>query len=244
MDFFQGSSPPNFIPFCLDKQHSRNDATPDPGSNTNPASSKACSPPHFPPLKASTNQTQARVLNSPHSMDSNVDVTAYATEMAQRMKAAQCATGPEVLGTVRDEAELGCSPKSTLRIQSSDQIRKSTPTPPDQSILGAVSISQLESVLRIVSTSHTEFPELQFTPGTSKETSVASFLQQKEDASSSLCDPSPLPEDTGQVRNLGAYSEGDKTGDAQSLHVPIRALTEVMKLELRVATQANQDRLK
>ena len=35
MDFFEGSSPPNFIPFCLDKYRSENDQTPDPGSTAN-----------------------------------------------------------------------------------------------------------------------------------------------------------------------------------------------------------------
>ena len=102
----------------------------------------------FFPLKASTNQTQARVLNSLHITNSNVDITAYATEMAQRMELAQSATEPEVLGTVRDVPELGCHPNSTPIQSSSGPIRTSTPTPRDQSTMGAyLSLNRSSEVL-------------------------------------------------------------------------------------------------
>ena len=83
MDFFQGSAPPKFIPFCLDQQHSQKDSIPNLETKTNPTSNKVSSPPASHPLRASNSQTLAEVLNSPHSTDSNVDVTAaHATEMA------------------------------------------------------------------------------------------------------------------------------------------------------------------
>ena len=84
-------------------------------------------------------------------------------------------------------------------------MRTSTPTPRDQNTTGVVSLSQLESILRIAGTSHAEFPELQPASDTSKEALVASFLQPEEHASSSSCDPPPLPGGTTQARILGEF---------------------------------------
>ena len=89
MDFLQESSPPNFIPFYLDKHHSQNDQTPDLGSTTSPAPGKVCTPTPFPPIKASSSRTQVRATDSPFRTDSNVDVTTYASEIVQRMEGAQ-----------------------------------------------------------------------------------------------------------------------------------------------------------
>ena len=141
MDFFQGSSPPNFIPFCLDEQHSQNDSTPNPETNTNPTSNKVSSPPTFPPLRASTSQTLAKVLNSPHSTDSNVDVTAHATEMAPRMELAQTSTEPETQEVVKEEPEMDCPWNETATQSSCGQIRTSTPVPLDQSTLETMSLT-------------------------------------------------------------------------------------------------------
>ena len=71
-------------------------------------------------------------------------------------------------------------------------------------------------MLKIVTASQSTFHELpvQFTSDFLEETSVAPFLQQEEDASSSLCDPPSLPGGAIQVRNQGDYSEGDKTSQA------------------------------
>ena len=93
--FFQGSSPPNFISFCLanqpgdDQQTQTNSAADIPdqhtqttvsvGTSTNVRGSQL-SPPPFPPI---------RPPRSPSSTDSNVDVTSYADEKLQLLEQAQ-----------------------------------------------------------------------------------------------------------------------------------------------------------
>ena len=95
-------------------------------------------------------------------------------------------------------------------------MRTSLPTPPDQVTTSLVSLSQFESTLEIFITSHTKFPELQRASETSKETSVASFLQPEEDTTSLLCDTPSLPGGVTQVRFLEDYSEGEKSGEGSS----------------------------
>ena len=88
MDFFQGRSPPNYIPFCLDEPLAENDQIPESSPNPSPSQPKAYSPPPFPPLTASSSQLQIGTAASPFSLDSNVDVTAYADELVQRKEGA------------------------------------------------------------------------------------------------------------------------------------------------------------
>ena len=86
MDFFQGSSPPNFISFCLanqsgdDPQVQANTSADIPSEHVLTTTSAGMSnvvrgpqpsPPPFPP---------SRPPRSPSSPDSDVDVTAYADE--------------------------------------------------------------------------------------------------------------------------------------------------------------------
>ena len=102
MDFFQGSLPPNFIPFCLDNQnadehqfqtnHSQS-SIPVPVLRATP--NPVPSPPPFPPIRAVLSQTLQMVADSPFSSESNVDVTAYADEVVQRMEASQRLTGTD-----------------------------------------------------------------------------------------------------------------------------------------------------
>ena len=101
MDFFQGSSPPNYISFCLENQNldeaqiqlntvmgspAESAQTSLPRSVPNVTQVPVPSPHSFPPNRASFNQAQLFASNSPFSTDSNVDVTAYATKMVQRME--------------------------------------------------------------------------------------------------------------------------------------------------------------
>ena len=95
MDFFQGSSPPNFISFCLanqpgdDTQTQANSAADISNQHTQPTASVGVSnnarepqlsPPPFPPIKPP---------KSPSSTDSNVDVFFYADEKVQLLEQAQ-----------------------------------------------------------------------------------------------------------------------------------------------------------
>ena len=95
MDSFQGSIPPNFIPFSLDKQSTVNELTPEPGPSDSPTPSKVCSPPPFPPInitstgpsiQKSTDPTPVPPLRSPASADSDTDITLFAEEVVQLME--------------------------------------------------------------------------------------------------------------------------------------------------------------
>ena len=118
MDFFRGSSPPNFISFCLGNRNvdesqdqtntrignpteSSQSSVPVPASNFTPTS--ALSPPPFPPTRISLNLVQQVSADSPLSTDSNVEVTAYANEVVQRMEEAQLLTEEEAPNTARNE---------------------------------------------------------------------------------------------------------------------------------------------
>ena len=95
MDFFQGSSPPNFISFCLGNQNvdelqiqtitttnipAESAQTSVLVTTPNTARNPIPSPLPFPPI---------RPPRSPSSTDSNVDVTAYAEERVRLHQNAQ-----------------------------------------------------------------------------------------------------------------------------------------------------------
>ena len=101
MDFCQGSIPPKFISFCLDNQNvddhqpqtntavgnlagSSQSSIPVPVSRATP--NPVPSPPPFPPIRTALSQTTQMVADSPFSNESNIDVTAYAVEVVQRME--------------------------------------------------------------------------------------------------------------------------------------------------------------
>ena len=105
MDFFQGSSLPIFISFCLENQNVDADQTPfNTTENIHAQSEQTFDqssvlaanlaqdpiPTPLPHVRLVTFQDQ-NTTESPLSADSNVDVTAYATEMVQRMEASQVA---------------------------------------------------------------------------------------------------------------------------------------------------------
>ena len=87
MDFFQGSTPPNFISFCLDIQKPESQQIPDSSSNVISASVTVRSPPPFPPIMAPKSRS---------STDSNVDVTAYAEEKVRLHEEAQKLAGQQI----------------------------------------------------------------------------------------------------------------------------------------------------
>ena len=60
-----------------------------PSSVPNEAQVPVPSPPPFPPRRASSDQAHLLAFDSPFNTDSNVDVTAYATDMVQRTEKAQ-----------------------------------------------------------------------------------------------------------------------------------------------------------
>ena len=105
MDVFQRSSPPNSISFCLENQnvdkhqtptnttenlHAQSEQTLDQSSVLAANLAQVPIPSPLPHIRVVTFQDQ-NMTESPLSTDSNVDVTAYATEMVQRMEATKIA---------------------------------------------------------------------------------------------------------------------------------------------------------
>ena len=231
MDFFQGGLPPKFISFCLGNQNvdesqdrtntrigyptgSSQSSVPVPVSKITPAS--VISPPPFPPTRVSLNLAQQMAANSPLSTDSNVNVTAYANEVVQRMEEAQELTETESPNPVRNEAVTAQSQDVQETYQLPELVRASTPIPLDQSAAGIVSLSQLESTLTVAPISQADLPELQLATDMSHEMSGVSFLQSEGEATSSVNEPLPLPGGEIQPKVSGDYSDATQTEESVS----------------------------
>ena len=227
MDFFQGSSPPNFISFCLEHQ---NVDEPQVQSNTttgNPTGppqrpvpismpSSAPSPPPFPPVRAVLSQTMQMAVDSPFSNESNIDVTTYAEEMVQRMEISQSLI---VVDPARHDEEgpfTAQIPTAQATIPDPEFVRSSTPNPSNQTGATVVSLSQLESSLSVVPKTQADLPELQVNQDQTQEVSEASFLQSEENASSSVIEPPPLPGRNERAKASGEHSDTNQTLESAS----------------------------
>ena len=122
-----------------------------------------CIPPSFPLLVASSSQVQIDAVDSPFSLDSNVDVTAYANEMVQQMERAHTETVLEVVESTETDPEMGFSLNNTAVKSTSAPWRTSTPTFFDEIKEAPASLSQIESacsvlLLRLVYPNFPNFP--------------------------------------------------------------------------------------
>ena len=131
------------------------------------------------------------MTESPLSTDSNVDVTAYATEMVQRMEATLTAVPVEKTDGNGLAISSGMEDLPTPPLLEPRKTITATQTVqnPGQSS----SLSQLEPLLQIAEAALTEFPELQVTTTTSGEVAGSSFLQVEDNSSSTTSGPPPLP---------------------------------------------------
>ena len=171
MDFFQGSTPPNFISFRSGNQNTEEEQTPASVPNIQPAPIMMPSPPPFPPI---------RVPISLSSTDSNIDVTAYAGErvhvfeetqrLAALLSTERIAENPgkigESEGKVEEEIMESQGGTTVVLTGTSTQtepvpslVRTSTPTPGTTDTAPERNLTQLESGLRIATFSRTTLPE-------------------------------------------------------------------------------------
>ena len=231
MDFFQGSLPPNFIPFCLDNQNTdehqfQTNAAPvnlaEPSQSSIPipvlraTPNPVPSPPPFPPIRAVRSQAPQMAADSPFSSGSNVDVTAYADEVVQRMEVSRELIDTNLINPT-EKRPLTAQVQNTPNVTHvSEFVRTSTPTPPEQSGAEEVSLSLLESTLSVAPQTQSGFPELQLAQIQTHATSAVSFLQTDEDASSFVHEPPPLPGGTGQLKTPGDHSDTNHTMETTS----------------------------
>ena len=244
MDFFQGSSPPNFISFCLENQNNdesqiRNTTSsnnlaevpqrplpitmPRPRSDLIAPSSLSSSNILAMPTAAVTGGAQDTATPSPFSVDSDFDVTAYADEKvllferAQEQEERQIAKSSE-LGEQEVEESV---PEGSLTVgneirSSTLPFQTSTPTKDLPSESARLDLSQLEAGLTVAPSTQTELPELLTTRGNTTNMSAASFLHHETDESSSICDAPKLPTGVADIVYLDDITGTEEAGDTSS----------------------------
>ena len=221
MDFFQGSSPPNFISFRLDNQTGEESQTQTntpsdtpiesmpaaaPVSAPNVARGLVPSPPPFPPTRSlklsitSTNHPEVISSNNGGFRPLEKSLTPQQSEGQDEET-----TG----GVERQDSES--MPKDVLPVETTTAttsllFRTSTPT---QNLAGTseeLNLSQLETGLTIASSSRTVLPELLSVVVPAVEVSTPSFL----------CDVPRLPTGEAKVRFLDDSTGAEEAGDTSS----------------------------
>ena len=244
MDFFQGSSPPNFISFCLENQNIdesqiRNTTSSDnfteipqrpipitmPRSSPDPIVSSSPTPSTTIVMStaAVTEGVQDSVTPSPFSVDSDFDVTAYADEKvlllarAQEQEERQVAKSSGIGEQEIEESAPEDPPTVGGKPQPSTSLfQTSTPTKDLHSESAGLDLSQLEAGLTIAPSTQTELPELLTTCGTSANMSAVSFLQHETDEGSSICDAPKLPTGVTDIVYLDDVTGTEEAGDTSS----------------------------
>ena len=228
MDFYQGSTPLNFIPFCLGEQkveklpETANLQVPiDPVATPHPADSSHIS------------QTQG----SSGSAESDVDVIRFADDMVAIMEKTQVAnTKPSDELVDEDMQGFPTQPCCQGQDHTAPMVRSSTPVSDESPFINQTSISALGSGLRVVQSSRNSLQELIRISDTSAETSSVTAVQQEEDTASSVHDAPALPRLGHKVKFLVDPSESENTGvkASQTISSFIPRFLEVQNLAQRV----------
>ena len=145
MDFFQGSSPPNFISFCLENYPPEDETMPAGPPQTQPSATRDVLPEILAPASA---------FYSPQSVTSEVDVKSYAEAMVQHLESKQ-GTGQENQVAHGKEGELTTPEVLERRTDQSVPISRgaSTPIPVGETEDSHLSLTALESALVIATSS-------------------------------------------------------------------------------------------
>ena len=224
MDSFQGSIPLSFISFYLDNQTSET------GNTSNlPRVQQTTSHGDGAP----TEMNAAQPGTSPQSIESEVDVNAYAEAKMHEMEAerSKTLTQPPVENPISAILHTEVS-TGDLAPQALIPIRSSTPVPEDVVGTSQVSLNALESGLRVVDNPGSQLPEL--LPATTVDaiTDATEKFPENEDCESSVCEAPVLPIHEPKVRFLADLSEPEKTGgetssvDCPSLYGEIPGISE------------------
>ena len=211
MDFFQGSSPPNFISFCLENCPPEGET-----SSVDP-------PQLLPPTTGNAAQetpVAANALFSPQSITSEVDVNSYADAVVQRMETQQFASQENrAMGEVDKELESTEIPER--QTTQTDPIPRgtSTPIPIEEASDPHLDLTALESALVIATTSNSQYPELLTATKDNGNDLSRTALNSEEDNASSVYEVPALPNNEPKVRFLADLSEGEKTSEETSSFV-------------------------
>ena len=123
---------------------------------------------------------------------------------------------PELDGTQGPRGRKESTPLSSPNLAN-------TPFPPSEGVSLDSSLTQLESTLRVATTSRTQLPELLSAHDSSREQSDLSNSRSNEDNDSSIYEVPALPSGEAKVRFLADLSEAEKTAEEVS-HVDLPLL--------------------
>ena len=213
MDSFQGSIPLNFISFYLDNQTSEIEIT------SNPAGL----PQTIPSESVTQNAADiARTVTSPQSVESEVDVNAYAEAKMHEMEIEQAQTQQQPLtGSSNTATSVAATSAGAQTLDCIVPVRSSTPIPVDAAGTSQASLNTLESGLKVMDRPLSQLPEL--IPATQME-ATATLLGRApddEDCESSVYEVPVLPTHEHKVRFLTDLSEAEKTaGETSSVGCP------------------------
>ena len=205
MDFFQGSSPPNFISFCLE--------TCPPEDETLPAD-----PPQLLPPTSGSTALQAPVATnafySPQSVTSEVDVNSYADAMVRSIEAQQTTSQEDQAKDEMDkELESTENPEGQTAQIVSNPRGTSSPILIEEASNPHLNLTALESALVIATSSSSQYPELLTATMDDRGDLSRTAPNSEDDYTSSVYEVPALPSNEPKVRFLADLSEGEKTSE-------------------------------
>ena len=231
MDFFQGSSPPNFISFCLvnqiedESQMQSNNTSNIPGESTptsvsvdesrvalgtTPTPAPACPTSLVGQINTTGETAQGPALTSPPSVESETDVNAFAEAMVKHIESQQ--TRDALVGSP-------ASPNSQEEDRRAEP-RASTPIIPGDETITDTSLSNLESGLQVATTSRTTLQELLPSSSAQQGETALSEATTSDEKESSIYDVPALPEGVHRVRFLDYQDDSNLNTGVTRQHCP------------------------
>ena len=212
MDFFQGSTPPNFIPFRLENVLEEDVLTPDPTSVRTPDD----------PTTQAPRTSESGLQVSPQSVDSETDVNVFAEKMVRIMEKVQSPIQEEtIVANPADEQPFKNYESGENSSAPDIRNRTSTPEPKSQTRQGDASFTSIEANLEIAPISRTQLTELLLVQSNEGEESRGQRRPSEENTSSSVHDVPPLPVGASVVRYLTEASEGELFEESEDPTVPL-----------------------
>ena len=203
MDFFQGSSPSNFISFCLENCPPEDETLP------------ADPPQLLPPTSGSTVlriPVATSAFYSPQSVTSEVDVNSYADAMVRSIEAQQTTSQEDQAKDEMDkELESTENPEGQTAQIVSNPRGTSTPILIEEASNPHLNLTALESALVIATSSSSQYSELLTATRDDRGDLSRTAPNSEDDYTSSVYKVPALPSNEPKVRFLARLSEGEKT---------------------------------
>ena len=175
MDFFQGSSPPNFIPFRLENVLEEDVLTPDPTIVRTPGD----------PTTQAPRTSESGLQVSPQSVDSETDVNVFAEKMVRIMEKVQSPIQEEtIVANPADEQPFKNYESGENSSAPDIRNRTSTPEPKPQTRQRDASFTSIEANLEIAPISRTQLTELLLVQSNEGDESRGQRRPSEEDTSS------------------------------------------------------------